>query len=301
MPTSHTKRDTLFELVEAAVRSPAGPGAPSWSVTLDAEEIERFADRARTLAVTDPDDRELTISCGAALYNLKVTSRAHGLEADVRLGAGPEQGIASVEVRPSSAPGDHRLADAIDLRRTVRQGFRGDPVPDGLTGRLVAAVAEEGAVAVVAEDELRVAVADLVAQGDRLHYAGRRWRREVASLVEPRRRPDGAAAAVARRIVSALDVGARAAQHDRDLAVSAPLLLVVATAGDTSADWLAAGEGLEHLLLEAAAAGLQGSFLNQPCQLPELRERLRDLLPGNAYPQVVVRIGFAAEPSPVAC
>lgn len=297
MPTGHTKRDTLFELVEAAVHASADQ-RHAWAVSLDADEIRRFADRARALDVTDPGDRELTVSCGAALYNLRVVSRLHGLDATVADGGSAD--VPTVEVRPSAAPADRRLAEAVDLRRTHREGFRDEPVPEGLAQRLTAAVAEEGALAVVADEDLRVAVADLVAQGDRLHYAGGRWRRELASLVRPRRRGDGVAGPdpsvrPVRSGVSAFDVGARAARHDRELAMSAPLLVVIATAGDTSADWLRAGEGLEHLLLEAADAGLQGSYLNQPCQLPELRDRLRSLLPGAPFPQLIVRIGFPAD------
>ena len=299
MPTGHTKRDTLFELVEAAVKAPSGDQSRPWALSLDDEEIRRFADRARALSVDDPDDRELTISCGAALYNLRVASRSHGLEADVRIESGTDgaEARATVEMRPSSAPADHRLEDAIELRRTLRQGFRDERVPESLVERLVAAVAEEGAVAVVPDGTLRTEVADLVAEGDRLHFASRRWRRPLVWRTRPQREagdPDDPTAT--RHLVSAFDVGARAARHDRELALSAPLLMVIATSADSSADWLGAGEGLEHMLLEAAAAGLQGSFLNQPCQIEELRGRLQELLPGHPFPQLIVRIGFLDAP-----
>ena len=297
MPTRHTKRDTLFEIVEAAV-APSADNPRGWSVALDPDEVRRFADRARELAVSDPDDRELTIGCGAALYNLRLVSRLHGLEATVDTGAAA--GTAQVEVRTSSVAADHRLADAIDLRRTCREGFRDEPVPHGLAERLAAVVAEEGATAVVADGPLRARIAELVAEGDHLHFAVRRWRRELASLIHPLHRSDRAAHPAAsvptgRVGASALEIAARAARHDRVLAMSAPLLMVIATPGDTSADWLKAGEGLEHLLLEAADAGLQGSFLNQPCRTPELRDQLRTLLPGDQCPQVIVRIGFPDE------
>ena len=36
------------------------------------ETVELLADRTRALPVNDPQDRELTISCGCALFNLRV-------------------------------------------------------------------------------------------------------------------------------------------------------------------------------------------------------------------------------------
>jgi hypothetical protein len=37
--------------------------------------VELFADRTRALSVVDPDDRELTMSCGAALSQLRLAIR----------------------------------------------------------------------------------------------------------------------------------------------------------------------------------------------------------------------------------
>jgi hypothetical protein len=43
------------------------------SIDIHASENTRvpLADRTRALPVTDPEDRELTISCGCALFNLR--------------------------------------------------------------------------------------------------------------------------------------------------------------------------------------------------------------------------------------
>jgi hypothetical protein len=39
------------------------------------DTVELYADRTQALAVVDPEDRALTISCGAALPNLRVALR----------------------------------------------------------------------------------------------------------------------------------------------------------------------------------------------------------------------------------
>jgi hypothetical protein len=44
--------------------------------------IVMYADRTRALPVVDPEDRELTISCGAALSHLLLAIRHFGYDYD---------------------------------------------------------------------------------------------------------------------------------------------------------------------------------------------------------------------------
>jgi hypothetical protein len=153
-------------------------------------------------------------------------------------------------------------------------------------------------------DSRREAVAGLVAEGDRAQFADPRWRRELASWMHPSRSGDGLAtpaliAPIVRMVVSRLDLGARTARRDHDLAMAAPVLAVLGTEGDRVVDWLAAGEALQHALLVAADQGVQAGYLNQPCQVSGLRPRLRELCRTAGHPHAVLRLGHpAAPPSP---
>ena len=87
---------------------------------------------------------------------------------------------------------------------------------------------------------------------------------------------------------------------DEALAMDAPVLAILTTPEDSVQDWLRAGQALERVLLVAAGHGLQAGYLNQPCQVDELRPRLAELV-GPGTPQVVIRAGTAASrvrPSP---
>jgi hypothetical protein len=43
-----------------------------WQFALNRDSVDVFADRSRSLPVVDPDDRELTISCGACVHHLRL-------------------------------------------------------------------------------------------------------------------------------------------------------------------------------------------------------------------------------------
>lgn len=296
-------------LVADAVRAPSSHNTQPWLFSRDGGAIELLADRLRALPVNDPHDRELTVSCGAALLNLRVAVARSGRTASVDpLPAGTD-GDLLARLTVGSGDPDPALAalhPGVAARRTCRGPFTEQPLDPALVEQLGRAAALEGAVLVpVTAPDRRQTVHRLVEEGDRAQFDDAHWRRELAAWLHPRRRGDGLpvpalAVPAVRFAVATLDMGERTAAHDLQRARDAPLLAVLTTAGDEPADWLAAGQALERLLLVAAVAGVQASYLNQPCQVAALRPRLRAALPGDGFPQLVLRLGHPAEPPPAA-
>jgi hypothetical protein len=289
----------LPRLVGFAVKAPSSHNTQPWSFRIAGEALEVRADRSRALPVNDPDDRELTISCGAALFNLRIAAQAAGFDAKIELF--PDQFdadlVARVRFRADGGVRDRPLFDAIDVRRTHRKAFRELDPPDDVLDLLVTAAAEEGAALHVLDDDGRRGAARLVAEGDRLLFADRRWRRELAGWVRSRRHGDGLTVSslggpVVRRAITWFDLGESRARQNEKLVRDAPVLVVLTTVGDSPDDWVVAGQALEHVLLAAASEGLQASYLNQPCQVAELRPRLGALVPDGSVPQMVLRIGY---------
>lgn len=66
-PISGTTNQKLGALVRYAVRAPSSHNSQPWLFRVVGDTLELRADRGRRLPVVDPEDRELTISCGAAL------------------------------------------------------------------------------------------------------------------------------------------------------------------------------------------------------------------------------------------
>jgi nitroreductase len=304
----HLDPGQFRSLVAAAVRAPSSHNTQPWLFRPVDGGIEVVADRTRALPVNDPFDRELTISCGAALFTLRVAAAAAGLGTKVAAFPAAEDGdlLAAVELNGRPAQVQAGLAAAIPLRSTHRSDFRPDPPPPGLQAALQAAAAEHGASLLwVPAGPSREEVVRLVTEGDRAQFADPSWRRELASWMHPRRRGDGlsvppVAGAVTRAVVAHLDLGRPTAGNDGRLTREAPLLAVLSTDGDGPRDWLAAGQALAPVLLVAAAAGVHAGYSNQPCQVQRLRPELREALADPGYPQLVLRMGIPGRLSPPA-
>jgi nitroreductase len=303
MSSVNTPATLLLSVIEAAVQAPSSHNTQPWLFRLRPDTVDLVADRTRALPVNDPDDRELVISCGAALFNLRVAAAHAGWATTVEIRPDPQDPdlLASVHLRDGAPVEDlAALLEQVERRRTHRGRFDDEKVAANAVADLREAAEAEGAELHLLEADRRVDVAALVAEGDRLQFADPRWRRELAAWMHHRRKGDGLgvpllALPVTRLVLSTLDLGASTAAKDRDRVDDSPILAVLSTDDDSAEEWLAAGQALQRLLLVGAGHGLQGGYLNQPCQVSELRPRLRSLIPGGRAPQVVLRLGYPAE------
>ncbi|MGE5831069.1 MAG: nitroreductase, partial [Micromonosporaceae bacterium] len=75
-----------YALVQAARLAGFAPSIHNtqpWHWRIDGSTMELLAEPTRQLAVTDPEGRMLTISCGAALHHVRVALAAEGWAVDV--------------------------------------------------------------------------------------------------------------------------------------------------------------------------------------------------------------------------
>ena len=135
-------------LIGVAGRAPSLHNTQPWHFTVNDDAIELYADASRRLHV-DPDGREMIISCGAALYGLRLAVRSLGYVPEVELLRGPSGPRALARVRPGRpvpmTSEERKLLHAVPHRHTHRGPFEPGPLPAGLVGRLRADAQAEGA------------------------------------------------------------------------------------------------------------------------------------------------------------
>lgn len=302
-------KEQARSMIGRAVLAPSSHNTQPWFFRLSESAIDLCADRTRALPANDPEDRELTISCGCALMNLRIAAASAGLHVQVRLLPKPEEldllARVSLSNQSDVAAEDAQLADFIETRRTYRKRFAPREVSVSAIDHLNEATRREGARLVpLLTEEVRQKVAALVAEGDAAQWANPSWRRELAAWMHPRRWGDGLtmpalAVPVAQLVVRTFDMGGGVGAKDRQLAEASPLLAVLSTDSDHTRDWLLAGQALQRTLLVGCRQGLQASYLNQPVQVASLRPKLQNLVSAG-FPQILLRIGYPVEEIPPA-
>jgi hypothetical protein len=290
--------------IAVANRAPSVYNSQPWRWRLGEASIHLFVDAERALPATDPDRRDLRISCGAALHHLRVALLAVGMRASVhRLPdpARPEH-LAAVEIssaQPSAR--DIALATAIETRVSDRRLFSSRPVPAGLLAELAAAAAANGAdLHVLQLGWQRRAVVRLVEEAaieqaltpgyahETATWTGRsRSALDGVSVTSVPRLPDGT---VPMRHFAHRQEAEKGRQlEDADGTV----LALLATKGDGPEDQLRAGEALSAVLLTATRRRLATDPISQPLEVLGTRLRLRALSLGeSSEPQLLIRVGW---------
>jgi hypothetical protein len=143
--------DRASYLVRVAARAPSLHNTQPWRFKVGEHAVELYADATRQLR-EDPAGREMVISCGAALFGLRLAVRSLGYLPEVELfpePAGPDELGLLARVRAGRAepmtPEEQRMLLAVPHRHTHRGPFEPSPLPAGLFACLQRDAAAEGA------------------------------------------------------------------------------------------------------------------------------------------------------------
>ncbi|UVA81961.1 Acg family FMN-binding oxidoreductase [Pandoraea commovens] len=309
-PTSASAHEKLRFCLQYAILAPSTHNTQPWRFVLGDDNVLLCADRSRGLPVSDTYDRELAISCGAALFNLRVALSHFGCAYAIRTmpaSAEPDV-IASVQLLDEGfidGPVAGLFA-AIPRRVTNRQMYDTRRVPQAVVDQLCACAESEGArLQPVADDAGRMRLGELIDRADRAQLGDARFRRELALWVSAARRDDGMASysstesslldfasPVLTSVVRTFDIGGGIAASHRRIVEGSPLLVCLSTPADNQENWIMAGQAMQRVLLTLTDNGLYASFLNQPIEVEALRA---DVGAGASdHPQLLLRVGYGA-------
>lgn len=288
MPVGHLTQDQVLTVMRACEAAPPVRNERPWRLVCTPTALElraelpnpktsgkgsasgpahsrrdRSADSAAWISAdrSSPDGRELLLSCGAALLNVRATIKVLGAHPAVRLMPDENQPDLLAVVHPqagfAAAPADLALAEAIAQRRTSHAPAEGIPVP--MINRLrQAARVEQTWLAILAPDQLEdVQLGHL--DGGAPGHGG-----------------------------TADDVGGAHARPAADR--SNVMVAVIGSFHDSPLAWLQSGQGMQRVLLTAGAAGLTTTLLSHAVRETRTRGLVRTLIGGGVWPQAVLRL-----------
>src|SRR5690348_7939967 len=309
-PTRQISPGAVIALLAVAARAPSVHNTQPWRFAVGEHAIDLYADPSRKLS-QDRDGRQMLLSCGAALFGLRLAVRGLGYLPAVTLFSERSRPwllarVALGRMAPVTEA-ERRMLAALPHRHTHRGAFDPGPIPAGLLPGLQHDALAEGATLALVETAGRYGkLAGLAAEAARMqaHSAGaraeiERWSRPPGS---PAR--DGVPAAAFGPTAPAGP--GRLAQRDFDLGRHYGLLpppgldeppsaatAVLVTAGDSRLDWLRAGQALHRVLAQAATVWVAASLHTGPLEIPVIRNLIRTQLALPGTPQMLLQFGPA--------
>jgi hypothetical protein len=282
------------EIMRAAMalagRAPSVYNSQPWKWRVGMHEFQLYADPTMLPPGTDPDGRDLLLSCGATLHHCTVALAALGWNPKVHRFPDPADPnyLAAIEFsRQDPTDLDVTLAAAIPRRRSDRRNYSPWVVPIADVGLMGARAARAGVMMRQVESlpDLQKIVAEAVFTHSDHEYPGERSRHAPLATISSASDPA---------------VAVPGARYSRDPADDKALVLALGTKDDSPTSRLRAGEATSLVLLTATAQGLASCAVTEPLQDSGLRAVVaEDVFGGSGHPQALLRVGWAhinAEP-----
>ncbi|MEB3982059.1 NAD(P)H nitroreductase [Mycobacterium sp. 663a-19] len=301
--------DTLRDVLALATRAPSIHNTQPWRWRVGTTSLDLYCEPEMQLPNTDPDGRELMLSCGAALHHCVVALDAMGWKAKAHRFPDPDDPshLATIEVEPHAPDqADIALAAAIPRRRTDRRAYSSWPVAKGDIALMAARAARNGVMLRQVDSVERMN--KIVAQAVREHATNPDYMRElttwtgrygsVAGVPARSTPPSERTAPIPGRLFAGPGLTPSAAPPADDGAA----IVALGTEGDDRLSRLRAGEATSVVSLTATALGLACCPISEPLEIGETREAVRaDVFGSSGYPQMLLRVGWApvnADPLP---
>jgi hypothetical protein len=293
------------EVLEAATLAASSHNTQPWRLRATGNTLDILPDFARRTPVVDPDDHHVYVSLGCAAENAVVAATTYGLAGQVAFSQTSNGGVVRVVFERSGLAASP-LVVTLRARQCSRATYDGRAVPAADLEHLAAAAG--GSMLLVTDRARLTTIDEYVAEGNAAQLGDREFVRELVAWMrftpaEARRRGDGLfgpalgmpvlprliAAPLMRLVMKA------ASQSARDLAAlrsSAGVAVFVSERNDPAA-WVETGRRYERFALEATRLGVRNAFMNQPVEVPALRNGLAGVLGlGGHRPSLIVRFGY---------
>ena len=303
MPATQVQSEVVVAALQLACRAPSLHNSQPWRWVATEHSVELFADPARLVRSTDPSGRESLMSCGAVLDHFRVAMSAAGWKTTVERFPDQDDPLHLATIEFTAAPVSEeqtRRADAILLRRTDRLPLAAPPD----WARLASTFSEDagsGAVRVhVVADEFRCSVAKASQLADALRLYDSDYHSELSWWTADFVASDGIppSSLITAAASDRVDVGRTfpvfaQPERRRELDDDHSKILALSTETDSGDSVLRCGETLSAVLLDATMAGMSTCTLTHITEVPASRDIVASLLPSDAIPQALVRIGLA--------
>src|ERR1700676_5482479 len=296
-----------LELVRFATLAANSHNTQPWKFSIKDGSISISPDYARRCPIVDPDDHHLFVSLGCATENLIHAAAATGLKSNPDF----ENDVVTVMFEKAQ-PIASQLCEAIPRRQSSRAVFDAKPVSSDDLRLLEQAGIDDGVAVLIITDRARMAkVTEYVVRGNANQMQDKAFMKELKAWL---RFSEADAVATMDGLFSRASgnpslpswlarpllnfVFTESGENDKYRAQidSSAGIAVFTSELNNKYHWVAAGRACQRFALQATSLGLKYAFINQPVEVPNLRNELSSYLGlAGRRPDIVVRFGHGPE------
>jgi hypothetical protein len=301
--------DVFLKIVRRAVKAPSGHNTQPWLFTKEVNGICIMPDFTRALPTADPENRELYISLGCAAETVMIAARFYGYKAKLNNDLLDNQGTIKIALSKNDETEQAELFSFINARQTTRNLYTNQPVSMDVLTQLKEMVAEAGVeVAFYIGNEARDTFASYIFEANNIQMSNQKFKKELIkwlrfSQKEAMQKGDGLYAActglpslgkklgnfVVKYFITPRSENKRFLQQFN----KASTIALFTTPENNGENWVRMGMALQRFALICTQKGLSYSYINSPCQIIQVRDKMMNDLPFAGFPQLLIRLGYS--------
>jgi len=304
-----TPEQTRREIIRYGTLAANSHNTQPWTFAVADDRIEIRPDFTRSTPVVDPNDHHLFVTLGCAVENMMEAAPAFGLEAMPEVTA--KDGETRVSVALAQGPTRRSQAfEVIPERQCTRSAYDGKPLLPVELRALQDAAETPGVDAIMLNVPEPIGeVAEFVAAGSDAQVRDPAFVAELKewirfSSAEALEKRDGLFSGCTGNPTMPSWLGravfdfvftenAEREKYIKQVKSSSAVVVFTAKQND-AAHWVEVGRAYQRFALIATRLGLKHAFVNQPVEVPELRDEFASYLGiGDRRPDLVIRVGRA--------
>jgi hypothetical protein len=299
--------DIFFKIVRSAVRAPSGHNTQPWLFAKEDYGICIMPDLSRALPVADPEHRELFISLGCAAETAMIAARFYGFRPTLQIN------VSNVDcsIQISLQKDDTIEQPALFSYNTARQTTRNLYAERSISSEDIASLGKvDGGDSIrffMGQNEIRQ-FSPFIAEANIIQMSKPRFKSELIQWMrfsekEAMQKGDGLYSAcsglpsmgrwvgsfVLKNFVTAKSENKRIFKQLE----KTPAVALFTSQKDTIEDWIITGMVFQRFALTATKLGLSHSYINLPCQVLQVRDKMMKDLGLVGFPQLLIRLGYS--------
>ena len=305
-------REKIKFLLQFATLAPSTHNSQPWLFKINDNSCEIYLDPSKQLPEADKTGRDMYISLGCCIENLLIAARSYDICPSLKLIL-KHDFIAIVEFKNLNNKieiKEKKMLDAIKKRVNLRGFYIHKDIPPKLINKLEFYSMDYPSVKFhpVLDEQKRMSIVDLTAEGLRIAYQNRLFRNEMSLWFNSNdsRRKEGipgysinlplVISKIFPLIIKYFDVGKIVSLLNKKSMRTSPLISVLTTKTNTKKEWIEVGMLAERLMLELRAAGIFSAVYVASIEIGRLSEELQVILKTKDHVQFLFCSGYSDNP-----
>lgn len=301
--------DIFFKIVRSAIKAPSGHNTQPWLFVKEEEGICIMPDFKRVLPVADPENRELFISLGCAAETAMIAARFYGYNAVLNKSLLEKQGEIKILLSKNENAEEQELYSFINSRQTTRNFYSDSPISDDDLKKLKQVISESDTELAFYIGHAKInTFLPYIFEANALQMSNPVFKHELIQWLrfsekEALQKGDGLYSACSGMPSPGKAIGNFIVKHFvtvkseekrlLKLLDTTAILVMFTSENNDILGWFKTGLNLQRFLLTCTKLGLSHSYINLPCQLNQVRDKMKEDLGLAGFPQIITRLGYS--------